>query len=244
MEKINVAELLKNCPEGMELDCLAWENLYFEKITDSNIFTFPIKCYVEQNGQKLPVSFTKEGTIFTDINSKCVIFPKGKTSWEGFVPPCEFKNGDIICTEPNDIVIIKDKLAFGYNAYCALREGGDFYLYAEVTPMRLATEEEKKRLLQAIKDNGYKWDAEKKCLEKLEKERFDISTFKPFDRVLVRDSDNGDWTCDLFSHYRGKVFYMFCCVSCNYRCCIPYAGNEHLCGTSDDCEEIYKIWED
>ena len=36
--------------------------------------------------------------LMSDIKSKCVIFPKGKTTWEGFVPPCKFKDGDILTT--------------------------------------------------------------------------------------------------------------------------------------------------
>ena len=25
--------------------------------------------------------------------------------------------------------------------------------------------------------------------------------------------------------------------------CIPYEGNEHLLGTTDDCDDFYKNWE-
>ena len=34
------------------------------------------------------------------------------------------------------------------------------------------------------------------------KEKFDPKTLKPFDKVLVRDSDNDSWCCDLFSHIK------------------------------------------
>ena len=27
--KINIAELLKDCPQGMELDCTTWDNVTF-----------------------------------------------------------------------------------------------------------------------------------------------------------------------------------------------------------------------
>lgn len=30
MERINIAELLRNCPKGMELDCMLWDNVTFE----------------------------------------------------------------------------------------------------------------------------------------------------------------------------------------------------------------------
>ena len=37
-----------------------------------------------------------EGCWDKSSSAKCVIFPKGKTTWKGFVPPCQFKDGDII----------------------------------------------------------------------------------------------------------------------------------------------------
>ena len=27
-----------------------------------------------------------------------------------------------------------------------------------------------------------------------------------------------------------------------YKQCIPYEGNEHLLGTTDDCDDYYKTW--
>lgn len=60
---------------------------------------------------------------------------------------------------------------------------------------------------------------------------------KPFDRVLVRDSDDNDWCADLFSHYDVNVSdYPFRTLSACYKYCIPYEGNEHLIGTNDDLE--------
>lgn len=37
MEKINIAELLKDCPKGMELDCTIFDDVVFEKVdSESN----------------------------------------------------------------------------------------------------------------------------------------------------------------------------------------------------------------
>ena len=49
-------------------------------------------------------------------------------------------------------------------------------LYGNKTNLRLATEEEKQKLFDAIKTNGYCWNAETKTLEKLPK-------FKVRDRI-------------------------------------------------------------
>lgn len=54
---------------------------------------------------------------------------------------------------------------------------------------------------------------------------------KPFDKVLVRDSDHSKWECDIFSHF-GDEEGIFVCISDWWRQCIPYEGNEHLLGTT------------
>lgn len=61
------------------------------------------------------------------------------------------------------------------------------------------------------------------------------SQFKPFDKVLVRDSDDGVWKCDFFSHMDQDGFYI--CVSTFWEQCIPYEGNEHLFGTTNNPEQ-------
>jgi hypothetical protein len=37
-QKINVAERLKDCPSGMELDCVMWENVTLDYISESVLF--------------------------------------------------------------------------------------------------------------------------------------------------------------------------------------------------------------
>lgn len=54
--------------------------------------------------------------------------------------------------------------------------------------------------------------------------------FKPFDKVLVRDSDEQEWECNLFSHIDEEGLYY--CVSSWWFQCIPYEGNEPLLGTA------------
>lgn len=55
--------------------------------------------------------------------------------------------------------------------------------------------------------------------------------FKPFDKVLVRDSDHSKWECDLFSHLDDKNG-TFVCISDWWYQCIPYEGNEDLLETT------------
>ena len=71
--------------------------------------------------------------------------------------------------------------------------------------------------------------------------KFDVETFHPFDKVLVRDYYNERWRVDIFG------FMLNDCICCttNWRYCIPYnEETKNLIGTTDDCPEFYKWWED
>ena len=74
--------------------------------------------------------------------------------------------------------------------------------------------------------------------------KFDIHTLQPFDKVLVRDGSNG-WTCALFSHIDIDVPYPIYSSSGCFKFCIPYNDEtKHLIGTTEDCPEYYKWWEE
>lgn len=55
--------------------------------------------------------------------------------------------------------------------------------------------------------------------------------FKPFDKVLVRDSDIERWICNFFGFIDEDGDYI--CVNAPWKQCIPYEGNEHLLGTTN-----------
>ena len=102
--KINIAELLKDCPNGMELDCTMYQDVYFDYIDELNI----IHCYIQGNNSKVGISFNKFG-CYSELNqAKCVIFPKGKTTWEEFGVHYPTKFITPICKKP--IFQIGDKV--------------------------------------------------------------------------------------------------------------------------------------
>ena len=186
-EKINIVEILKDCPRGMELDCAICENVYFDKV-ESDL----IKCFIKNDVYE-NIYFYRDGTHISAQNAKCVIFPKGKTTWEGFVPPCQFKDGDVLYIDCNCFGYINKR----YQYIFILKEisEGKIYCYCYIssdeanthksfegcclTDMRygnprFATEEEKQKLFKAIEDNGYKWNPETKTLERLVKPKFKV----------------------------------------------------------------------
>jgi hypothetical protein len=78
-------------------------------------------------------------------------------------------------------------------------------------------------------------------------DKFDINTLKPFDQVLVRTNNfNPVWTIDFYDGYNPKIggsFRPFGVSGGKYfQQCIPYKGNEHLRGTTNECDEYYKNW--
>lgn len=85
------------------------------------------------------------------------------------------------------------------------------------------------------------WDKPK--VEKVKKvERFKIKTLQPFDKVLIRNGDNLHWKADFFGYIAGQWVN---CVGGGDVECVPYnEETKHLIGTTDDCPEYYKWWEE
>ena len=155
----------------------------------------------------------------------------------------EFKDGDVLFVKCNDSAFIE---IFKYS-----KNNGDLYDRSsldttnqildisgryrigkdEITEIRLATEEEKQQLFDALAKEGKRWDAEKKQVVDLKEHQF-----KPFEKVLVRDSYYDMWRASFFSHIKeddGR--YVTTCFT--WKFCIPYEGNEHLLGTTNNVEE-------
>ena len=75
--------------------------------------------------------------------------------------------------------------------------------------------------------------------------KFDVETFHPFDKVLVRDFLSDNWMADFFEKIEeNDIHYNVTCVTCKWVQCIPYnEDTRHLLGTTNDCPEYYKWWE-
>ena len=295
--KINIAELLKDCPKGMELDCTMFENVTFEEVVteidcDGNKDISIVLLTHYNDGIVDEIILTEYGTYTYDETAKCVIFPKGKTTWEGFIPHGQFKDGDIVASSLGNIHILKNSrtsyiyVDFAHNSNGSLCKS----LTTCVNVIRFATEEEKQKLFDAIKANGYKWNAETKTLEKLPKfkvgnkvkckinqyeytivnikkdvyimhykdnkydyhvpfrhennyeliiNKFDINTLKAFDKVLYKMHQNGTWLAGFYNVYIKNKIIIIGVGAVPY--CIPYKNNEYLLGTTNDCDDFYKI---
>ncbi len=226
--KINVAELLKNCPSGMELDCTMFDDVKFSHIQNDE--AYPIVVTISDTDKEV---LTAYGTWNDKLNAKCVIFPKGKTTWEGFVPPCKFKDGDVLVVNYSDgkkkecfenIFILNKPEFYGkWNSYCHLDGVGCFhskatYLAYDKDNPRFATEEEKQKLFDSIKANGYKWNQQTNTLERLIEHQFKVG-----DRIRHKCPE-----------FRGERIVNICCDSGYFTTINDWIDIEH----QDDWELV------
>ena len=85
------------------------------------------------------------------------------------------------------------------------------------------------------------WSKFERFWDKPKVEKFDPMTLQPFDKVLIRNMDNGFWNAAFFSYIAGQWVN---CVGSGTAECIPYnEETKHLVGTTEDCPEFYKWWE-
>lgn len=99
-----------------------------------------------------------EGCTAT-INGNEVIIEKKENKEQ------EFKDGDILCSKSCDtLLIFKEFTREGY--FCSYYNSEEDFNWGWNVPLfRLATEEEKQRLFDKMKEKGYRWNAKEKKVE-------------------------------------------------------------------------------
>lgn len=219
--RINIAELLRDCPKGMELDCLLYDGVIFEEIEDD--IEYPIVIRTKE-GETLDLTST--GCWDKKPSAKCVIFPKGKTTWEGFQRP--FKDGDIVYNRLQKRICIyyytEDEVPCinhcRYNEHYKTFEILNNVICIAKQDYRLATEEEKQRFFDIIKANGYKWNTITKTLEKIAR-----LTFKNGDVVAT---SSGAWIGITTGGENGELIPTHCVIKSN--------------GTFEAYTDVKKTW--
>jgi hypothetical protein len=158
----------------------------------------------------------------------------------------EFKDGDIAFADygnRQDVFIVSGitGLSEGYSSFISLDLSSltlsmgyrTAFFKKDLCELRLATEEEKKQLFSALEKKGEVWDSEHKMIVDLPKN----CEFKPFDKVICRDSDADIWKASFFSHYDERAYYPFFCNNCGYKYCLPYNDETaKLIGTTNNVE--------
>ncbi len=227
---INLVNILKYCPKGTKLYSPVFGEVIFKEISNSD----NILCKVtKDSGNITTTSFTYIGCYYYEFPSaECVLFPsKDQRDWNKFRIPV--KKGDIMMRIDGKVPFIATGELDIDNApkyVCGINSTGKFQLSNSgngwTTKFYIpASEDVKEELFKAIDDAGYIWDG--KTLKKK-------SQFKPFEKVLVRDSESLAWKCSFYSHLRPENRFKYVTTSGNYAMCIPFEGNEHLVGTTNN----------
>ena len=221
---INLVNILKYCPEGTKLYSPIFGEVTFKGISSSKNILCEATKY---NGEITTVAFTRPGRGYCDFpNAECILFPsKDQRDWNKFQIPA--KRGDIMMFIDKSAVFIvgtkKDTYTYtiAYAGNITSFEIGK-PIFRSYIP---ASEDMKEKLFAAMDKAGYEWDGE--TLKKKPQ-------FKPFEKVLVRDSESLKWKCAFYSYFEPYSTYPHVTSNGAYAMCIPFEGNEHLVGTTNN----------
>ena len=106
-DKINIAEILRDMPEGTKLYSPLFGKCKLEEVINHK--EYPISVYIR--GEQAFRTFTKDGCYISNIEgSECVLFPSSKMRcWSKF-----FKRGDVVYNSNSKMLAIFDGWASDY----------------------------------------------------------------------------------------------------------------------------------
>lgn len=237
--KINIAEILRDMPKGTKLYSPLFGKCEFERLCDDD--KYPITIRTHNTTVTTYEALTEYGCYFSEFeDTDTALFPSAKMrSWDKF-----FKRGDVVFNEPSGLVAIFDGWVGDdyteFNTTINRIKNGDFWGEEEVCETEFfakVTDEERAEFIAAAeKYYGGKYNPETLQVEPVKVVEPKCS-FKPFDKVLVRDDEEDVWKAGYFSHYEeDDKIAPYVCVGSYYKLCIPYEGSEHLLGTDKSPE--------
>lgn len=151
----------------------------------------------------------------------------------------KFKEGDVIIDRNGDIILVSKAKGSKIISNAVLYTDGSFTIYDDAityfnSDIRLASITERNKFYSSLVRKGYKYDKEQHLLIKQE--------FKPFDKVLVRNSDTDKWFPGFFEKFDSTYNNPYHIMNRRnmtdfaFKQCIPYEGNEYLLATTDSPE--------
>lgn len=232
--KINIAEKLKDYPNGLKLYSPIYGEVKFYKIDIDNE-SYPIAV----KNSKGIVYFAEDGRYSTAFDTaECLLFPSSKMrNWTKF-----FKRGDVVWGKDNMYAIFEGWANDDYTKFnstiCVYVFDASFdeEVVCDTDCFVKAREVERAMFIaNAEKHYNGKYNPDTLRVEPVKPK----CQFKPFDKVLVRDNEGQFWNANYFSHYEGnKEDYPYACIDNYYRYCIPYNEHTaHLLGTTDPYTE-------
>lgn len=232
--KINIAEILKDCPKGMKLYSPIYGKVELWKVNSNSVYSIMTTTSIDRAG-----SFTSEGRLYEKYPSaECLLFPSSEMrDWTKF-----FKRGDVVRS-------IDDGAQAVFNGW----ESDDYTSFYASIVHHAEVDEWDEDIVFAVESfykeyeefaRGFIVDAEEHYNGKYNPETLQVEPvkpecpFMPFDKVLVR-CGNGTWGATFFSRCDNKSTWTYVGVDCNnWEQCIPYNEHTaHLLGTTDPYTE-------
>ena len=235
--KINIAEILRDMPKGIKLYSPLFGKCEYIDV-DNVIYPINIRTHNNTNDTRCE-SLTEYGCYFSDFeDTDTVLFPSAKMrDWSKF-----FKRGDVVRNPHNEMIAVFD--GWANDDYTEFNTTINYYKdhtfgEGEVcdTECFVKANDEQKTLFIAAAEKIYggKYNPETLQVEPI-KVAEPKCLLKPFQKVLVRDSDAGIWKAAHFSHYIGENEYPYFTTASAYKQCVPYDCNEYLLGTDKSPE--------
>lgn len=233
--KINIAEILKDCPKGMKLYSPIYGEIELLKVNSNYTYPINITIGIDSTG-----TFTSDGRLYEQYHSaECILFPSSEMrDWSKF-----FKRGDVAIHSFNGCgVLVEEWTDDSYTSFKAsvfqLKKGGfakrDKRVLSTDDFVKASDKQRDKFISDMEKFFGGNYNPDTLQVEPVKPE----CPYKPFDKVLVRDEEGDLWYANFFSHYNeDDKYYPYVCINTHYRYCIPYEANEHLLGTTDPYTE-------
>lgn len=229
-KNINLAEILRDCPKGLRLYSPIYGDVMFTGIKKKGTVN-PI--IVRQFGKDYVTTFTEDGRVLSIPDTECALFPSRELrDWNKF-----WKNGDILIKDDTPDKIYRfdgylDKTYMNFRALSLKTDGECSTLTVKgVAPFKLASEDYIMGFFAKLHEvPGEVIDVE--CVPN-DREDEPRQHFKPYAKVVVRYDDWQYWVCGLFSHISPEGEYV-CVNGIYYKQCLPYEGNEHLVGTTNN----------
>lgn len=234
--KINIAEILKDCPNGMKLYSPLFGEVTLGKSGSDNISVFS----KDDDGDIIFNTFTENGLFYSGYSqSQCLLFASSEMrDWTKF-----FKRGDVVYNKDGGLYAIfegwvnDDYTEFNttINYYESIASFGTEEVCYTDCFVKASDEERAVFIANAEKYYNGKYNPETLQVEPVKLE----CPFKLFDTVLVRDVSYRNWRLGLFSNYeKDKTFPYVCVGGTIFKYCIPYNEHTaHLLGTTDPYTE-------
>lgn len=228
-KNINLVEILRDCPRHMNFYSPVYGDVAFIRIKRGTVYPIIARQY----GKDYVTTFTEDGRVLSIPDTECALFPSRELrDWRKF-----WKNGDILIKDDTPDKIYRfdgylDKTYMNFRALSLKTDGECSTLTVKgVAPFKLASEDYIKGFLAKLPEvPGEVIDVE--CVPN-DREDEPRQHFKPYAKVVVRYDDWQYWVCGLFSHISPEGEYV-CVNGFYYKQCLPYEGNEHLVGTTNN----------